>query len=672
MSEDDYEIDHPEPWRTTHRTNVHELQALHRRCNRQKGGRAIVEIKGWDELRKGQREAIEMIEARVSRSGAGTTAIVLPCRYGKSDVARISATILWAAGKVCVSLALSPNELLRDQLGDARRWLTALERYSVNATPRINTITKPKKKFNPNREAFLSATIQLVQANLDLFQDWVESEVHRTGLPVLVFIDECHSTSDGNEWGKIVPVLVQAGAHIVLLTATPERADGNSIPGFNFDVLDEGDVKVWRSRPHRERPAELVTVDVYHGRMKKVKLIADHTVTFGEAWREPTEGNPILCKISRQTFDPEVRATTSENWLSELAPSKVKEVLGKVVREPKVIEDGCRRLITALDHRRQLDPRFQAIVYCGNDFERGNDSFNEHPKTIKHELHRQRPSLDVHIATSANEGKSVIENFAAGNGDVLIVKMMASLGLDLPRAKVGLDLSPTRTFPSLVQRMFRIATPYEEALACEWITPDDVISAAIFKRAVTDEGGEATATDLALIDTYDKQRQISSGPEQVMVTGVRDGKFDDCSGRVGEPQQWEQVEKLMMLIPELSSWYTHVEIAEIAERYEKTQHPEENGHATVRDTGVAADARRGEINDLAKKATLLYLRKRGMPTYGASYGSATKELWTEAKKQCPGWPRDVNGTWAELSECDNLELLKELHDAWVQIGSEQL
>ena len=82
--------------------------------------------------------------------------------------------------------------------------------------------------------------------------------MHRPGLPVLVFIDECHSSSDLNEWGKVVPALTEAGAHVVLLTATPERADGMRIPGFEFSVIDEGEITIWRTRPHQEKP-ELMT-----------------------------------------------------------------------------------------------------------------------------------------------------------------------------------------------------------------------------------------------------------------------------------------------------------------------------------------------------------------------------------------------------------------------------
>lgn len=673
MGGEDWEIDHPEPWRITHRTNVHELEALHRKCNREKGGSTAMEIKGWDNLRKGQREAIQMIESRVARTDAKTTAIVLPCRYGKSDVIRLVSTQLWATGRSSAALALSPGEILRDQLSDAARWDAAYKRYGVilKRVPQIITILKPKARFNPNGEAFLSATIQLAQVNLDLVCTWVESEVHRTGLPVIVFIDECHSSSDKNEWGKVVPALITAGAHVVLLTATPERADGQRIHGFRFNVVDEGEIKIWRSRPHQERPDEMITVDVYEGRKQKIVLEPDYAVTFGEAWNEVIEGDPILCKISRQTFDCElhkvdVSSDGGATWLSELKPDKAREVLGRVVRHPVAIGEGCRRLLAALDNRRDLDPHFQAIVYCGNDIEGEDD---KHLNDIKTELVRQRKSLKVRMATMASsseggdmKGKDIIESFAGGMGDVLLVKQMAGMGLDLPWVKVGLDLSPTRTFPALVQRMFRPATPHEGAVACEWISVDDVVSAAYFQRAVTDQGGEATATDMALTDTYDKERKDRPDREPVTVSDTRAGKFDDCSGRLGEPQQWEQVEEVLTLFPRMTSVYTHAEIAELVKVRSQAAEEEGEAPATVRDTGIAADALRGEINDLAKKATHRYLEMNRLPRYGQSYGNAIKTLWTEARK-ASSWPYGV-----ELSELDDLNMLQRMHDAWVQIG----
>ena len=39
LTEEDFEADHVEPWSRTHRTNVHEMQALCRPCNRELGAK---------------------------------------------------------------------------------------------------------------------------------------------------------------------------------------------------------------------------------------------------------------------------------------------------------------------------------------------------------------------------------------------------------------------------------------------------------------------------------------------------------------------------------------------------------------------------------------------------------------------------------------------------------
>jgi hypothetical protein len=675
--DEDWEVDHADPWRITHRTNAYELQATHRSCNREKGGKVDFEIRRWDLLRKRQRSAIDLIEQRVNR-GEETTAIVLPCRYGKSDVIRLASVKLWALGVACTSLALSPGENLRDQLGSPARWDTALRRYKVamKRDPQIATIDRPKAgircKFNPNGEAFLSATIQLVQNNLDDFAAWVESEVHRTGLPVLVFIDECHSSSAQNEWGKIVPGLTSAGAHIVLLTATPERADGLRIPGFDFDVIDEGEVTIWRTKPHQEKP-ELVTVEKLEGYKQKLLLKPDLEVRFREAWEEVTDGTPILCKISRVTFDVRLRPLGLEDetaaWLSEVtSPDKAARYLGRLVRQPMVIEEGCRRLVESLLARRELRPEFQAIIYCGSDIEQGDErQENKHPEEIRSTLLRvaaeQLVALDVRIATSANGGKETIESFAGtedapGRGDVLIVKQLAGMGLDLPWVKTGLDLSPTRTFAALVQRMFRPATPCGGAVACEWITPDDIISATYFNRIVTAEGGEAKASDLTVIDTYDKERKPKDPEPPVAADEVRAGHFDDSSGRAAEPEQWELVAEVISRFPRITAVYTHAELAEGADTlWDSMREPgDEQGTTTVRDTSVSADALRAEVNQRVKDATVRYLQSKGLP-YKGNYGQAIEYIWKLAKRDSE-WPIGV-----EIDASDDLDALHRLRNA---------
>ena len=416
--------------------------------------------------------------------------------------------------------------------------------------------------------------------------------------------------------------------------------------------------------------------------MQKLRLRPDLEVSFGEAWREETAGAPILCKISRVTFDVRLRLLGVEDetatWLSEVdSPDKVRRYLGRLVRQPVTIEEGCRRLIESLIARRELRPEFQAIIYCGNDIEAGDErSENKHPEEIKKILLRVAAecgiTLDVPIATSANGGKETIESFAGtedapGRGDVLIVKQLAGMGLDLPWVKTGLDLSATRTFAALVQRMFRPATPCGGAVACEWITPDDIISATYFNRIVKDEGGEARASDLALIETYDKERKDKDPEPPLAADQVRAGRFEDSGGKAAEPEQWERVAEVISRAPRITAVYTHAEIALIADTlwdFAKEDAVGDDDAVSVRDTSVSADALRAEMNDLARAATTRYLQSKGLP-YKGNFGRAIEYIWKLAKTDAD-WPIGV-----EIDASDDLDALHRLRNAVEKLCARQ-
>jgi hypothetical protein len=660
--DEDWEIDHDEPWRITHRTNIFELQAVHRKCNNEKGGKVDFEIRFPEELRPGQKRAIDLIQQRVVR-GEATTAIVLPCRYGKSDVIRLASLGVWARGEAVTSLGLSPGENLRQQLGDITRWQTVINRYGVRmkAEPQIAIIDKPKAgllcRFNPNSEAFLSATIQLVQNNLGLFEEWVDAERRRTGLPVLVFIDECHTNSEENEWGRIVPTLTDAGAHVVLLTATPERADKGRIPGFDFDEIEEEPYTLYRTRPHQENP-DLVRVEKLEGWKSKMRLKPDLEVSFKEAWQEAP---PILCKISRITFDVELKQAGEEaTWLSEIdSPSKVRQYLGKIVRDEQAIEKGCRMMLKSLMRRRALRSEFQAIIYCGNDIETGSErEDNKHPKQVQKIVRKIAQEFnfdpDIRIATSAAGGKEIIESFAGrddapGRGDILIVKQMAGMGLDLPWVKTGLDLSATRTYPGLVQRQFRPATPCADAVTCDWITPDDVISAVYFNRLVTDQGGEATATGMTVVDSYDKERQEGGDSSLFTIDDVRTGRFDDSVGNVAQPETWERVTQLLDRFPRLQNVYTHAELVAMVDVVEPLAAEADEHEVTVQSSSASAASLRAEINKLIADSTQIYQAQNNLPY--SDYGNSRRKLMGDAKKFAD-WPRGV-----KLDASDDVDAL---------------
>jgi len=681
--DEDWEIDHVEPWRITHRTNIYELQAVHKKCNREKGGKVNFEIKGWDLLRVGQQRAIEGLEARVLNEE--TTAIVLPCRYGKSDTMRIAALKLWATGKVSTTLVLSPAIGLRDQMGRLWRWNLALKRYGVHvrAPMRIVTIDRPKAgqlcKFNPNGEVFLSATIHLVQQNLDLFTDWVRDEVRRTDRPVLVFIDEGHTASTANEWGKIVPALTEAGAHVCLLTATPERADGYRIQGFRFTEVDQGDVTVWRSKAHENDP-DWITIEKLEGKRRLLQLEPDiKEVTFGEAWQEVSpDGKPILCKVSWLTFDPEVKLTDpdgeTQTWLSEVKdPRAVRRYLGQAQREPNTIKKAVARLIEDMRERRALDPHFQAVVFGGSDLNQGDErSENRHLEDIRAEIKQQwprdwdKPKLLIAATADASDGgKDLISDFAGtdeipGDGDVLLLKQMAGMGTDFPWVKTVLDMSPTRTYAACAQRWLRGATPCAGAAVFGLITTDDVLTQGYFDRLVTQQGGEAKATDLTVTDTYDKKRKPGVDQPLVTVGDVRDGSFADSDGRTAAAELWEKVTELTSWAPKMASVYSHAEMAELLESWPMPEHEPEVGEesTTARDTSADVSVLKKEIVRLHQQiAVPRFLRICTERHIDMTYGRAAEHVFGQAKREAE-WPIGV-----ELAQSDKLADLRRLRDA---------
>lgn len=295
----------------------------------------------FDALRQGQRHAVNLIGRRV-QAGGKRTALIIPTRYGKSDIARVTTIGLVDDGLVGCALALSPNELLRDQLGSLEKWNETIQRYQMRlkSQPMITRLVQAIVRPNANGEIFLSSTMQLVATNLQLFADWVDSEVNRTGLPPIVWDDECHMSSEDNTWGGVVDTLVDAGAHLVMMTATGDRADGGRIPGFEFDLLDEEEVDVWRTGPGSE--PDKIVVQMLHGIRSRLRLRADLEVTFREAWHDG-----CLCKVSHIPFDVRLASPADGTpvGLGELSQDQTRKVLGSIVRQADVIGDGCARFV---------------------------------------------------------------------------------------------------------------------------------------------------------------------------------------------------------------------------------------------------------------------------------------------------------------------------------------
>ena len=523
-----------------------------------------------NKLREGQRLALNILQDRIADKQP-TTSIVLPTRYGKSDVMRLAAYICKAAKVAGSSLVLSPSEFLRNQIVSPEKIISMVQRYQLPfdmaGTTKVRAMTDAFewKPFS-NGEYLLSATIQLASRQIDRMKQLAEHCAHEMGGPLIVHIDECQETSEQKKRGLLVTKLTEAGALVVLYTATAVRADGEIIPGFSVEVLSEEESIRYECR-ETENP-DTIRIDKYSGIKRMVRLKADHETTFRQAWNE--KPSPV-CNLSREVVDVQILDKNNDLvLLSECSKSKASELLGQAVRHPEVIRKGVKMLLAELSTRKRVNPSCAAMIFTCND---DGDIANAHAKEVLKEIKDQQvlsdaPLEGVIVTMKSEEGDEkstkAIERFVSGQGDILIVKQMGGSGLDSGRLKVLLDLSSQRTVASVIQRLMRVATPWEGIRTGTVITLADATMEAIWNRYVVSEGGEEEPTGSVfedeLVDSYEKQKtEIEKGSDKV--TGAQFMQFDDNNGEIADAAMLSGVERILSDFPWLTQHMTKAEIA---------------------------------------------------------------------------------------------------------------
>ena len=521
--ERDWQADHSVPWRITHDTNIFEMQASCPRCNRSKGGKVVTTMTGLEgfqpgRLRKGQQEAVRTVISRVT-DGQTHTSIVLPTRYGKSDVIRVAGAMLIKNRVTTRCIILEPAIYLVNQITDPGKMADAISNYGLPFTPKELSVYPMLGRFRfesliADYAPFLAMTTQMATINTKngILQHLVDYDIRRGNGPPLVFIDEAHTGSSGNAWGSCTRALAEAGASLVMLTATPFRTDEDPVYGFEYVPVRMDAITRYTS--------EGEMVHEYGGYSVGYKLDADFEYTFDEAWAE----EPLpMCVLQHRTFDVEMGEVADEDSdeilsklrLSELSKSDVDRVLGKLLRHPIVIARGVETFLDELVTLRKEAPKSKGIVFVGND--KGEDFRNAQALKVKAAIADQAPDLDlkVEIATTAIDGgtqaaQARINLFAGGKGaDILIVKDMGGVGMDVPALKVGLNLSPVRTSTAGIQRMMRIGTiwpepepGHETMFIARWVTPADIKSVQMFMESVHQRGGDAQTIDVEYIRSF--------------------------------------------------------------------------------------------------------------------------------------------------------------------------
>ena len=625
-------------------------------------------------MRPGQRGAVNKLWDNVRR-GKQYTGIVLPTRYGKSDVIKAGGLGLMLDGLVSRAVILEPATILVSQILNKRKLEEAAGRYSLpyllGGGISTYAVTRPPRTPFPPRDAhFVAMTVQMANYNRPFFVHWVKWEQDHKGVSPVFFIDEAHTGSPDNQWGQTAEALAEAGAFLVLLTATPNRTDQMPVAGFDYEPVREEQVTYQRN-DERWSADKIV-----------YRLLPDWETTFKDAWAEMP---PALCFISRLPIDVEmnrVATLTGEikgyPMLSSLLPSQVRPVLGHIVRDEQVVWDGCFQFIEALQSKRAASPAIAGIVFVGNDNFIGSDNeedeeTNRHARQVSAVLEEKAPWLKVVIATSTtdNNPQEEIEKFQDGKGDVLIVKQMGGIGLDVPRLKVCLDLSTFRTGLLFTQRLCRIATIYQPTpdpkdlvLSCTYISPDDVLSRRLFDEFVGSEGGDASmVVNPQYIEKVQDTLRQQALPDTFATTGnTAMGEMSDTELRSAPGEALSGVRKLLDIFPELSLRRTEPELANTLEKERivlgpgngTTQQHNPSPAVQVHDINAEQRAASGIVTQLAKRVAGRRMRGQNDDvSERLSFGDTIKAVYVTHKRKC-GLP--VNGSVEEL-DVEQLERL---------------
>lgn len=587
-------------------------------------------------MRPGQVGAVKTAIDRIL-AGYPRTSLVLPPRYGKTDVARVITAYSIDQGKVSGAMFLTVSAGLREQAIATDKWEDCWKRGGITVPIKRRAVKFPEAKYHSNGEQFLALTIQLVQQNIGNFCEWVESRYNATGLPVLVFVDECHTGSEKNTWGTLAARLIECHALVVLLTATAIRSDGEAIEGFEMRVVESKPGAHTAVRAAED--PEHVLVDFLEGERRRIRLIADWETGFREAWRE--EPSP-LCKLSWVPFDVDLMTVTvglsgaeRVGWLSKKSPTEARAILGRVVRDSRVIREGVKRFVREVRNLQATQPGVGGIVFCGNDTESGGDFVNAHAKAILKEIERQDPGLTCLVATS-NQGADAVDTvrrFATTNvGDVLIVKQMASIGLDAPRLKVGLDLSPVRQDASCIQRWFRTLTPFNHLRVGVMICVADILAKTILAEWVENEGGLQTHFMGEVVKTIEVPRKTHTDAPVTIVSGTGDADFTDSQLHHATGDQQPHAHALIKAFPELLSTRSHAEIVTKAEEVYDAER--QAAGAVLSDLTAEIEAEQDNISAILKDVTTVRYRHRypdpKAPLDNAYWREVANDAWGEA------------------------------------------
>jgi hypothetical protein len=462
-------------------------------------------------------------------SGKDRFAVEVPPRCGKSDIIyAVSRELAFTQGTITVCVA--PWRTLAEQLRDRKKFERHVKYYKPTAASKKFGLVCRELPASPvwfqsrdenDRQVFLfTTTIGKARNGREHLMNGFKMMTRQMSMarPILI-IDESQLLRDDKPWGELVQEAISNGAFVVVMTGTAYRADNKECTGFRYE--DVGDLETCQQSYIKEtfidkdgnKKGKKATATV---NKQKKKLVPDYQVTWDEAWKAGA-----LCKATAVFVDDDEVVLEEKNQfgdvidsykgkLSEVPAVACKKYLRQIVEQPSLIDKCCDLTVSRLDLAKKSWPnkRPQWIVMAGSDVglldgDENTTAVNRHAKTIQRSLERAakeigRHDLRIKVATMANQDSSPdnLAEFKAGMIDILVVKMMGVVGLDLETIVGCTMLSTLRdgpTWAQFVTRCLTVRSDGKQKIGC-LILPSDHHSRVRWD-GIKKQGGEATRSE---------------------------------------------------------------------------------------------------------------------------------------------------------------------------------
>ena len=456
----DWEADHIVPWRLTHRTNVHEMQALCRDCNGKKGAMG---------KRAFQRE-LETLCREIVAGASPVKTIILDCTTGggKSTAPIILAKHLWRT-KVDGICWITPRTSLQEQ--GERQFKEKWARRLFGHTCEIRQATDDR---DPSRGlAGFVTTYQAVAANRTVLD-----EFSLPGRRYALILDEPHHVELGGSWEAHLAPIVERAEFLVLMSGTFERGNRAAIAFVPYrrstDAARPNGVEP--DFPPPDGPADRAVIRYFRRdalREKAIKPLYFHHIDGALEWIDAGGERRKLAAISGA-------------GLAE-APTAI-----FVAMNTDYAERLLERAVRDWQRTHSVNPRSKLLVVAYGQLE------------AKRHLRRLRGLgiVRADVAVSGRDGqdespaaRAAIRRFKLPHGnesalDALVTVQMAYEGLDVPSITHIACLTHIRSRPWIYQmlgRASRVDDPEESGLRYEsqygtiWC-PDDPLMNKIIEE----------------------------------------------------------------------------------------------------------------------------------------------------------------------------------------------